>query len=188
MLRTTFSPFILFTILSMITGGLYPLTVTFLGQNLFPKQSRGSLVMANGRPIGSELVGQSFERDEYFWGRPSAAGYNAAASTGSNLGPTNPALLVAVKERVERLQRTGSGPVPVDLVTSSASGLDPHITPAAGYYQVGRVAEARGMPEEIVRSLVTSSIEERTFGILGERRVNVLRLNQLLDAEANKRP
>lgn len=174
-------------ILTILTGALYPLMVTGLARLFFPGQAAGSLIARQGRAVGSELVGQAFASPGYFWGRPSATPggpYNAASSAGSNLGPTNPALLAAVGERVRALRAADPGNparVPVDLVTASASGLDPHISPAAALYQARRVARARGLDEERVRALVNAELTERTLGLLGERRVNVLKLNLALD-------
>jgi K+-transporting ATPase ATPase C chain len=178
----------LLLLLTVLTGLVYPLAVTGLAQLLFPDQANGSLIVHEGKVIGSKLIGQHFDRPEYFWGRPSATSpfpYNAAASGGSNLGPTNPALIEAVRARVAALRAAGPDndlPIPVDLVTASGSGLDPHISPAAALYQVKRVAHARNLEETNVRKLVLQRTEERQFGLLGERRVNVLQLNLALDA------
>jgi K+-transporting ATPase ATPase C chain len=177
-----------FICLTLITGLVYPLIVTGLAQAWFPRQADGSLIFRDDKAVGSALIGQPFDDPKYFWSRPSATApfpYNAASSGGSNLGPTNPALVAAVKARVAALRAAdpeNTAPVPVDLVTASASGLDPDISPAAADYQVGRVARVRRLPLEIVRKLVAEHIEARQFGILGEQRVNVLRLNLALDA------
>jgi K+-transporting ATPase ATPase C chain len=177
----------LFILLSVITGLIYPLVVTGISQAVFPAQVAGSLIERDGKPVGSRLIGQNFTDPKYFWGRPSATGpypYNAAASSGSNLGPLNPALKEAVESRVQALRAADPGntqPVPVDLVTTSASGLDPHISPAAAEYQVARVARVRGLAPEIVRNLVTQQTEDRQWGVFGEPRVNVLELNLALD-------
>jgi potassium-transporting ATPase KdpC subunit len=173
-------------LLSVVTGILYPLAVTGAAQLLFPHQANGSLIERNGKAVGSELIGQAFEDPNYFWGRLSATSppYNAANSGGSNLGPTNPALGEAAKARIEALRRADpahSAPVPVDLVTASGSGLDPDISVAAALYQVPRVARARGLGEANVRELVWRHVEDRQFGLLGEKRVRVLRLNLSLD-------
>lgn len=178
---------VLFTVLTVVTGVAYPLVVTGAAQALFPSQAAGSLILRDGKPIGSELIGQNFSDPKNFWGRPSATGpmpYNATASSGSNQGPLNPALVDAVKGRVEALKAADPGntaPVPVDLVTASASGLDPHISPAAARYQVARVAKARSVPVEKVRQLVEQQTETPLLGFLGESRVNVLRLNLALE-------
>lgn len=175
-------------LLTLITGLLYPLAMTALAQVIFPNQANGSLIYQDGQPVGSALIGQQFDAPRYFWGRLSATGtfpYHAAASSGSNLGPTNRALPEAVKARVDTLRAADPGntvPIPVDLVTASGSGLDPHISPAAALYQVSRVARERGLSEEAVSQLVAEHTEGRTFGILGEPRVNVLELNVALDA------
>jgi K+-transporting ATPase ATPase C chain len=178
------------TLLLVFTGLLgvvYPFVITGVARVAFPAKAQGSLVHEGDRVAGSALIGQPFDDPRYFWGRPSAtpgAPYNAAASSGSNQGPLNPALHDAVKARIETLRAADPGnddPVPVDLVTASGSGLDPHISPAAAYYQVARVARARSLSEETVRSVVERAIEPRTFGVLGEPRVNVLLLNIALD-------
>lgn len=174
-------------VLTLVTGAAYPLLVTGVGQLLFPHQANGSLIEAGGASAGSELVGQAFSDPKYFWGRPSATSpypYNAAASSGSNQGPLNPALTEAVEGRVKALKEADPGnaaAVPIDLVTASGSGLDPHVSPAAAEYQVSRVAKARGLPPERVRALVTQHTAGRQLGILGEPRVNVLLLNRALD-------
>jgi potassium-transporting ATPase KdpC subunit len=175
--------------LTIITGLIYPLTVTGIAQLVFPNQANASLIVADGKTIGSSLIGQPFDDPKYFWGRPSATApypYNAAASSGSNLGPTNPALVDEVKARVQALHDADPGntaPIPVDLATSSGSGLDPNISVAAALYQVPRVARARGLSEDTVRSRVEQFTEDRQFGVLGEPRVNVVRLNLALDAK-----
>lgn len=179
---------VLFILLTLITGVAYPLVVTGVAKMLFPEQAAGSLVLRDGKPVGSVLIGQNFSDPKHFWGRPSATGpmpYNAAASGGSNQGPLNPALTDAVKGRVDALRAADPGntaPVPVDLVTASASGLDPHISPAAARYQVGRVAKARGLSPEKVQGLVDAQTETPLLGVLGESRVNVLKLNLALEA------
>ena len=174
--------------LTIVTGLAYPMAVTGLAQVFFPKQANGSLIVRDGQVIGSRLIGQYFDKSEYFWGRSSATTpfpYNAAASSGSNLGPTNPVLIDTIKGRVAALRAAdpgNDGAVPVDLVTASGSGLDPHISPASALYQVGRVARARGIEERQVQDLVARHTEERQFGLLGEPRVNVLELNLALDS------
>jgi K+-transporting ATPase ATPase C chain len=174
-------------LLTALTGFVYPVVVTGIAQLVFPHQAKGSLIVKDGKAVGSELIGQPFDDPKYFWGRPSATGpfpYNAGASSGSNLGPTNPDLLKAVADRAETLKKADPGntaPVPVDLVTASGSGLDPHITRAAALYQVSRVSKARGIPEERLRQLIGEHTQGRQFGILGEPGVNVLKLNLSLD-------
>lgn len=172
--------------LSLITGVAYPLTITAFAKSLFPAQAAGSLIVREGVVVGSSLIGQEFPSPRYFHGRPSATSppYNGAASSGSNLGPTNPALIQAVSERVESIRAElgdGSTKIPADLVTASGSGLDPHITPAAASLQVDRVAAARGLSAEVVQRIVDDHIEGRTLGLLGDARVNVLLLNLALD-------
>jgi potassium-transporting ATPase KdpC subunit len=195
-------PAIVFVVaLTLITGVAYPFAMTGIARVVFPNQSQGSLIERQGRVVGSALIGQEFKGDGYFHGRPSAtvapdpndpaktvaAPYNAANSGGSNLGPTNKALVERVQSDVEKLrQENTSSRVPVDLVTTSASGLDPHISPAAAYFQVPRVAKARRLSEDQVRRLVDEHIEGRTLGLLGEPRVNVLALNLALDREATR--
>jgi K+-transporting ATPase ATPase C chain len=187
-MRTQLRPaLVMLVALTLITGLLYPLVITGLAQVLFPRQANGSLILLDGKPVGSSLIGQPFDVPKYFWGRPSATSpfpYNAAASSGSNLGPTNDALLKAVQARIDALKTADpDNPLllPVDLVTASASGLDPHISPASAAYQVRRVARARGMEEAVVHQLVSQHTEGRQLGILGEPRVNVLTLNLALD-------
>lgn len=181
---------VLFGVLTLVTGLLYPLLVTGVAQTVFPHQANGSLVEHKGQTVGSELIGQSFSKPENFWSRPSATGpmaYNAGASSGSNLGPSHPALAEAVKARIEALRAVDPGntaPVPVDLVTASASGLDPHIGLAAARYQAPRVARVRGLAPEAVNALVDQHADSSLFGFLGEPRVNVLALNLALDAAA----
>jgi K+-transporting ATPase ATPase C chain len=179
---------VLLGLLTLLTGVAYPLLVTGVAQAAFPHQANGSLIVRDGKVIGSSLIGQPFDDPKYFWSRPSATGpaaYNAQASTGSNLGPTNPALTDAVKARIEALQKADPDtkePVPVDLVTASGSGLDPHISPAAALYQVHRVARARGLDEGKVRAIIEAHTDAPQLGILGEPGVNVLELNLALDA------
>jgi K+-transporting ATPase ATPase C chain len=172
--------------MTLVTGVAYPLGVTGISQMLFKQQADGSLIVRNEKVVGSSLIGQPFSDPKYFWGRPSATSpmpYNGASSGGSNQGPTNPALKEAVEERIKALG-SKARPVPVDLVTASGSGLDPHISPAAAEYQIPRVAKARNISEEKLRELVARHTEGRQLGILGEPRVNVLRLNLALDATA----
>jgi K+-transporting ATPase ATPase C chain len=180
-------------LLTLLTGVLYPLAVTGIAQLVFPRQANGSLIVSGGKPVGSALIGQSFDEPKYFWGRLSATGdfpYNAfnaqtlTASSGSNYGPTNPALLAAVQARIAALQAADPGntvPIPVDLVTASGSGLDPDISVAAAIYQIPRVARARGLTEAAVQALVDKYTTGRQLGFLGEPRVNVLKLNLALD-------
>ena len=174
-------------VLTLLVGGIYPAVTTGIAQAVFPAQAHGSLVLKDGKAVGSDLVGQNFSDPKHFWGRPSATSpqpYNAAASSGSNQGPLNPALVDAVKGRIEALRAADPGntaAVPVDLVTASASGLDPHISPAAARYQAGRVAKARNLPVVRVQALVDANTEQ-ALGFFGEGRVNVLRLNMALDA------
>ena len=185
-LRPALTCLIIFTV---ITGVVYPLVVTGIAQVIFPFQANGSLIVHDGKVMGSTLIGQPFDDPKYFWGRPSATspfGYNAAASSGSNLSSTNPDLIKAVQARVEALRAADPGntaPVPVDLVTASGSGLDPHISPAAALYQVSRVARERKFSPDTVRTLVDRHTEGRFWGLLGEPRVNVLALNLALDGK-----
>lgn len=186
-LKPAFPMLVVFTVL---TGAIYPAAVTGLAQLMFPGRANGSLIRSpEGKAVGSELIGQPFSDPKYFWGRPSATApypYNAGASSGSNQGPTNPALADAVKARVQALREADPGntqPVPIDLVTASGSGLDPHISPAAAEYQVARVAKVRGMDAGKLRTLVAEHTAGRLWGVLGEARVNVLSLNLALDLE-----
>ncbi len=182
---------VMLLLLALVTGLAYPLMVTAIGQIAFPRQASGSLIVIDGQTAGSELIGQPFDDPRYFWGRPSATApmpYNAAASAGSNLGPSNDALIQTVQVRIDALHAANvalgvvnQAPVPVDLVTSSGSGLDPDISPAAAEWQIGRVARARNLPDQQVRSLVAENTQNRQFGLLGEARVNVLKLNLALD-------
>jgi K+-transporting ATPase ATPase C chain len=179
---------VVFLLLTIVTGVAYPAFVTLVAQLAFPEQASGSLLRSDGKVVGSRLIGQSFSSPRYFWGRPSATGpmpNNGAVSSGSNHGPTNPALTAAIESRVAALRAADPGNaarVPVDLVTASGSGLDPHISRAAADYQVPRVARERGLSEDRVRQLVRDATQGRTFGVLGEPRVNVLQLNLALDA------
>lgn len=187
MLRAIFSAIVLLIVLTIIAGIIYPLSVTGLAQLFFPFRSNGSLIMKEGKPVGSLLIGQYFNDPKYFWGRPSATRpypYNASSSSGSNMGPGNPALQREVKDRIAHLKSAdpdNSNRIPIDLVTASGSGLDPHISPAAAEYQIKRVAHARKLEESKVLALVAANIEKRQFGILGESRVNVLELNIALN-------
>lgn len=187
-MKTLRAALVLFLALTFVTGVAYPLLVTGIATLAMPAQASGSVVLKEGKAVGSALLGQPFSGAEYFWGRPSATGpqpYNGAASSGSNLSTSNPALLDAIAARVQALRAADPGntaPVPVDLVTASGSGLDPHISPAAALYQVPRVARARGIPEQQVLALVAAHTAGRSFGILGEPRVHVLALNMDLDS------
>jgi K+-transporting ATPase ATPase C chain len=181
-----------FALLTLVTGVVYPLAVTGIAQLVFPAKANGSLILKDGAPVGSELIGQPFDDPKYFWSRLSATSpvaYNGAASSGSNLGPLNDALVDAVKGRIDALKAADPGntsPVPVDLVTASSSGLDPNITPAAAQYQIARVARARGMSEATLRDLVARHTHGRQWGFLGEPVVEVLPLNLALDARGGR--
>jgi K+-transporting ATPase ATPase C chain len=183
---------VVFIGLSLVTGLLYPGVITAISKAVFPHQAAGSLIVKDGRAVGSELIGQPFSDPKYFWGRLSATApmpYNPAASVGSNLGPSNPALTDSARARIEALHAADPGnlaPVPVDLVTASGSGLDPHISPAAAQYQASRVSQARGIPVEQVRDLIARNTEAPSLAVLGEPGVNVLKLNLALDAVAPK--
>ncbi|MDD5399455.1 MAG: potassium-transporting ATPase subunit KdpC [Dehalococcoidia bacterium] len=185
--RLLLNAIILLGVMVLLTGIIYPLFITIVAQAVFPGQANGSLIEDEGKYLGSELIGQQFDREGYFWGRPSAtepSPYNGSASTGSNYGPTNAGLLVDVRKRIEALKKSDPEnvrPIPVDLVTYSASGLDPHISQAAALYQVPRVARERHMSEEKIQEMVNRFTEGRQFGFLGEPRVNVLKLNIALD-------
>lgn len=185
---------VLFVVLTLLTGVAYPLVVTGLAQTMFPSQAHGSLIVRDGKTVGSALIGQSFSDPAHFWGRPSATGpmpYNAAASGGSNQGLLNPALTDAVKARVATLRAadpTNTAAIPVDLVTASASGLDPHISIAAAQYQLGRVAKARQLSTQAVQTLIEQNTQRPILGLLGESVVNVLQLNLALDAHSSHGP
>ena len=188
MFKEQIKPAILtFLILTIITGIFYPLFITGVSQVFFPGQANGSLIYRNGKPIGSSLIGQSFDDPKYFWPRPSAtspAPFNAASSSGSNLGPSNPALAETIKNRVKSYKATdpnNTNPIPIDLVTSSASGLDPHISLAGAYYQVPRVARLRNLSQDTVRTIILQHTNKRFLAVLGEPVVNVLELNLALD-------
>ena len=177
---------LIFIVLSIITGILYPLFITGIAQVFFRNQANGSLIYQNGKPVGSALIGQAFNDPKYFWGRisvTSPVSFNAASSSGSNLGPTNPALVEAVKARIKALKSAdpNSNFIPVDLVTSSASGLDPHISLAAAYYQAPRIARLRGLSQDIINAFIVKHASGRLFGLIGEPVVNVLELNLALD-------
>lgn len=174
----------IFALLTFVTGVIYPLAVTGIAQLVFPHQANGSLVTINGKTYGSELIGQQFDDPKYFWGRLSAVNYDSSTSSGSNYGPMNPALIEAVQARIDALKAADPDntlPIPVDLVTASGSGLDPHISVDAALYQISRVASSRGLSEADVIALVNQYTDGRQFGFLGEPRVNVLLLNLALD-------
>lgn len=185
MIRELKNSFLMLLVLTVVTGVLYPLFVWAVGRVAFRDQATGSFVVVDGKVRGSRLVGQAFDDPKWFWGRPSATSpaCNGGASSGSNLGPTNPALADLVKARVATIRATpgGAGPIPIDLVTASGSGLDPHVSPAAAWFQVPRVAAARGLAPERVKALVDEHVEPPTFGFLGGARVNVLELNLALE-------
>ncbi len=183
MLQTLRPALVLFVLFTLLTGVLYPLTMTAVGQTFFQHAADGSPIVRDGRVVGSALIGKSFTRDDYFWGRPSAAGsgYDARASSGSNLGPTSQALADRVRAEAVRYG-VAAKDIPVDLLTTSGSGLDPHISPAAAFFQAQRVADARSRPVETVRRLIETHTESPIAGVIGEARVNVLALNLSLDA------
>ena len=188
-MRTLLRPAVsLFVLLTAVTGVVYPLAVTGVAKVAFPEAANGSLIVKDGKAIGSSLIGQNFSDPKYFWGRPSATGpmpYNASASSGSNQGPLNPALVDAVKGRIEALKAADPDnklPIPADLVNASASGLDPHISPEAAAYQVARIANQRHLLPADVKALVSQNTEDRQWGLFGEPRVNVLQLNIALDS------
>lgn len=189
MIRNALMSLLLFTV---ITGFIYPLAVTGIAQAIFPYQANGSIITKDGKPVGSALLGQQFEDQKYFWGRLSATSpypYNGGSSSGSNLGPNNPDLMKALQTRIQALRDADPGntaKIPMDLVTASGSGLDPHISPAAAAYQVQRVAKLRGMDEAKVSALVAANTEGRQFGFLGEPVVNVLKMNLALDELGQK--
>ena len=188
-MKTVWAAFRMTLVLTLVTGVLYPLLVTGIARALFPRQAEGSLIVRNGRLVGSRLIGQSFSSARYFWSRPSATSpaYDGGSSSGSNLGPMNPAYLDSVRTRVAALRATGvHGPIPADLVTSSASGLDPDISIASAEAQIARVAAARDLSVPALRALVAKHTEGRTVGFLGEPRVNVLELNLALDEERGR--
>ena len=191
MIKHLINTIIVYAALTIITGILYPMAVTGLAQLFFPYRANGSMIEINEKAIGSELIGQKFSDQKYFWSRPSATtpAYNSAASSGSNLGPLNPALANTVKKRLATLKSAdpeNNFPVPIDLVTSSGSGLDPHISPASAYYQLHRISKIRGIDENQIKTLIDQSIEKRQWGILGEPRINVLQLNLKLDEIKNR--
>jgi len=192
MIRQQIKPAILsFVILSIVTGILYPLFVTGVAWVFFNNKASGSLIYRDGKPIGSSLIGQPFDDPKYFWGRLSATSpvsFNAVASTGSNLGPTNPALIETVKARIKALKSAdpNNNPIPVDLVTTSASGLDPHISIAAAYYQINRIARSRGLPHDKIKVIIDQHTRGRLLGVIGEPTVNVLEINLALDDYKNK--